>query len=324
MELFHKIPVIDIAALSTARSESELVELSKRFEEVYTKIGFSYIINHGISPWMVQQIFDQARQFHHSPLPEKMKIQQNEFFRGYMPFATSILKVSTLGEAVKPNQSAAFILGFDVDEYEPDFQARVNLAGPNQWPSENLLPDFKRVLLHYRESLTILARNLIRVFSLSLGQDYYALDDYFTQPTTFLRLQHYPPQPDVIPECQYGIAPHTDYGALTLLLQDSIGGLQVKQQDGSWLDVEPLPGAFVLNSGDMMRRLSNDTYISTPHRVINTSGKNRYSIPFFFEPNMHAVLSPVTSKNESILYPPIEYGSYLMKRIKNNYDINAQ
>ncbi|KTD71097.1 iron/ascorbate oxidoreductase family protein [Legionella steelei] len=324
MKIYDQIPVIDVSAIRAAKTKQELMELAEEFKYVYSNIGFAYIKNHGISKELIDSIFEQAKLFHHLPEEEKLKIIQNEFFRGYMPFATSILSVSTLGEAVKPNQSSAFILGHEVADSDPDFKKRINLAGPNQWPDEKLLPNFKNTLIHYRDELTVLVRNLIRMVSLSMGQDYYALDKYFVNPTTFLRLQNYPAQPNIIPEHQYGIAPHTDYGILTILAQDSLGGLQVKQQDDSWLDVEPLEGAFVLNTGDMLRRLSNDTYISTPHRVINISGKERYSIPFFFEPNMHAHISPLVINNVPPKYEPIEYAGYLMRRIKGNYDLGAK
>jgi len=318
-----KLPIIDVSPLFDANNTKDLLALAKRFKEVYTEIGFAYIVNHNISPYQMKSVFEQARLFHHLPEEEKLKIVQNPFFRGYMPFATSILKVSTLGEAVKPNQSAAFILGHEVSDTDPDYKGGINLAGPNQWPSENLLPEFKSVLLHYRENATTLVKDLIRVFSLSLGQHYYALDPYFTRPTTFLRLQHYPAQPEHIPDQQYGIAPHTDYGFLTLLANDDLGGLEVQSTDGTWIDMPPLPGAFVLNVGDMFRRISNDVYISTPHRVINRFGKERYSIPFFFEPNMHAHIVPMLA-NATPKYESIEYSTYLMKRIKGNYEIGAQ
>lgn len=323
MKKYAQVPIIDVSPLYSARSENDLRSLALEFSNVYTNIGFSYLINHGISQCMFDTIFEQARLFHHLPEEEKLKIKQNPFFRGYMPIAGSRFKLSTLGEAIIPNQSAAFILGYDVPEIDPDFKTGINLAGSNQWPDENFLPNFKNILLHYRENLTTLIRNLIRVFALSLNQGYYDFDKYFKRPTTFLRLQYYPAQPDVIPEKQYGIAPHTDWGALTLLAQDSIGGLQVKQYDDTWLDVPPLEGAFVLNTGDMMRRISNDTYISTPHRVINVSGKERYSIPFFFEPDMRAHITPIIT-NTQPLYEPIEYSTHIMKQIKNNYQIGAQ
>ncbi|STX51001.1 flavanone 3-dioxygenase [Legionella busanensis] len=323
MKFNYEIPVIDVSLLATAKSIDELRPLAARLYEVYSQIGFAYIVNHGVPQSIFDAIFEQARLFHHLPEHEKMKIVQNEFFRGYMPFASSILKVSTLGKAVKPNQSAAFILMHEVDKADPDYIKGINMAGPNQWPSEELLPDFKPTLLHYREEMTVLLKNLIRLFSLSFEQSYYAFDHFFYKPTNYLRLQYYPAQPDVIPEDQYGIAPHTDYGFLTLLVQDNVGGLQVlsPEGDGRWIDVPPLEGGIIVNTGDMLRRVSNDTIISTPHRVINTSGRERYSIPFFFEPNMHSMISPIKGKTS---YPTIKYADYIMERIQGNYDIGAK
>ena len=324
MKFNNEIPVIDVSLLKTAESMEELHPLATTLYEVYSQIGFAYIINHGISQTLFDTIFQQARLFHHLPEHEKMKIVQNEFFRGYMPFATSTLKVSTLGKAVKPNQSSAFILMHEVDKADPDYIKGINLAGPNQWPSEELLPDFKSVLLHFREEMTVLLKNLIRLFSLAFDQSYYAFDHLFHKPTNYLRLQYYPPQPDVIPEEQYGIAPHTDYGFLTLLIQDDVGGLQVLNANKEWIDVPPLKGGIIVNTGDMLRRVSNDTIISTPHRVINISGRERYSIPFFFEPNMQSMISPIKKDKNKTTCSTIKYADYIMERIQGNYDIGAK
>ncbi|WP_367605732.1 isopenicillin N synthase family dioxygenase [Legionella sp. W05-934-2] len=323
----HQIPVIDVSDLQKAQKIEDLRPLAKRFFEVYSKIGFAYIINHGISPHLFEDIFEQSRLFHHLPEQEKMKIVQNEFFRGYMPLASSKLNVSTLGKAAKPNQSASFILMHEVDKSDPDYIKGINMAGPNQWPSDDLLPNFKPTLLHYREELTILLKNLIRLFAISLGQDFYAFDPYFYKPTNYLRLQYYSPQPDVIPEDQFGIAPHTDYGFLTLLTQDNVGGLQVLTQENQWIDVPPLEGGIIVNTGDMLRLVSNNTIISTPHRVINTSGRERYSIPFFFEPNMHSMMAPLSIPSDQCIasqFKPIEYADYIMERIQGNYQIGAK
>ena len=163
----------------------------------------------------------------------------------------------------------------------------------------------------------------MRLFALSLGQDYYGFDSYFENPTTFLRLQYYPQQSDVLKENSYGIAPHTDYGFLTLLVQDSIGGLQVLKQGGGWIDVSPLPNGIILNTGDMLKYISGNKIISTPHRVINVSKCDRYSVPFFLEPDMHALISPINKGRDAIDKQAFEYAEYIMARIKGNYDINA-
>lgn len=317
---YDSVPIIDISALASNSSEQERLNLAQVFENVYTNIGFAYIVNHGISQQEIDDIFQQARLFHALPESEKNLIKQNKYARGYVPMGNSTLKLSTLGSAKTANQSAGFILGPEISEKD---YGKTNFHGPNQWPKEKLLPEFRTVLVEYNQKLISLIQDLIRVFSWVLCKNHTRLDNYFANPTTFLRLQYYPAQPDIIPEHQYGMPPHTDYGALTLLAQDNVGGLQVKQPNGTWLDVSPIPGAFILNTGDMMRRISNNRLIATPHRVINISGKERYSIPFFFEPDLEAQITPVISQNEQSLYEPITYGDYLLERFQNNYRVES-
>ena len=148
------------------------------------------------------------------------------------------------------------------------------------------------------------------------------LDAHFERPTTFLRLLYYPPQPPQSPDDLFGSAPHTDYGFITILAQDEVGGLQVRNTDGEWLDAPYMPGAFVMNTADILHRWSNGKLISTPHRVINRSGRARYSNPFFFDPNMHTLVSPLptcVSADNPARYEPVVYGDYLMERLNKNH-----
>ena len=103
---------------------------------------------------------------------------------------------------------------------------------------------------------------------------------HFAKPTTFLRLLRYPPQRQE--DGLFGSAPHTDYGFITLLAQDEVGGLEIRNKAGEWIAAPPIPDTFVMNVGDILARWSNDRFVSTPHRVINRSGRERYSQPFFF------------------------------------------
>jgi isopenicillin N synthase-like dioxygenase len=323
MKVFKEIPQIDLSPVFTD-CQKGLYRVSEDIRQAYTEVGFAYIYNHGFPQELIEAGFEAARFFHGLPLEEKMNIRLNKAYRGYMPFQGSILKVSTLGTAQTPNQSAAFILGYEAEKNDPDYIAQINLAGPNQWP-ENAA-HFKKTITEYNEKMLVLARKMVQVFAVAFGLEPNALDHHFIKPSTFLRLQYYPEQPDLIPESQYGIAPHTDYGFLTLLAQDSRGGLQVRNQEGEWIDAPYIPGTLVLNSSDMLKRMTNDVFISTPHRVINRSGKERYSIPFFFEPNMHTeigILKQFTSKERPAKYPPIEYCNHLMERVHGNYEATA-
>ena len=139
-----------------------------------------------------------------------------------------------------------------------------------------------------------------------------------------MRLLRYPPHPAAANDGQFSSAPHTDYGIITLLAQDASGGLQVRRRDGVWIDAAPLPGTFVLNVADMLARWTNDRFVSTPHRVVNDrTGRDRFSLPFFFDTDMDAViecLPTCAGPGNPPRYEPVRYGDYLMDRLNKNYD----
>jgi len=195
------------------------------------------------------------------------------------------------------------------------------LQGPNQWPG--WLPEFRPAIEAYSEAAERVSRAVIRLIAVALGLPVTSLDKHFDRPTSFLRLLHYPPHPVDASDDQFGAAPHTDYGIITLLAQDNSGGLQVRRRDGGWIDAAPLQGTFVLNVADMLARWTNDRFVSTPHRVVNRSGGDRYSLPFFFDTAMESViecLPTCTGPGNPPRYEKVRYGDYLMNRLNRNYD----
>ena len=140
----------------------------------------------------------------------------------------------------------------------------------------------------------------------------------FDTPTFWLRLLHYPPIPKNSPSDLYGSAPHTDFGCLTILAQDEIGGLQVQTTEGEWIDVPKLEGSFVVNVGDMLSRYTNGILRSTPHRVINKSGRERFSCPFFFDPHTTAIVQPLKGTGEP-KFSPINFSEFLREELEASY-----
>ena len=309
MTEFAEIPVIDIAPLVDAADTSGL---ARDFAKANGETGFGYIVNHGIDPNLRAAVFEASRRFHALPESEKRAISLNRTHRGYIAINTSTDVTTDLAEVTKPNQSASFMMMREDAVADPD----VYLSGPNQWPE---LAGFREACEAYVSAMTELGRGLMKVALDSLGIEDKSILAAFETPTIWLRLLHYPPQPVHAPDDLYGSAPHKDFGCLTLLAQDDIGGLQVQTPNGNWVDAPPMADAFVVNVGDMLHRMSNGRLLSTPHRVINRTGRERYSIPFFFDPHVSTDIAPLPGTG-SPRFSPINFGDFLRHELEAGYD----
>jgi isopenicillin N synthase-like dioxygenase len=302
------LPIIDIAGAGGARALGGVLE----------EIGFAYVVGHGVPQAVIDAAFGASRAFHASTADQKRSLAINQWHRGFMGLATSTVVTSSVARATRPNLSESLMIMHDVatDEVGPPLQ------GPNRWPE--WLPGFRSAIDDYRAEVERVARAVIRLIAEALDLPATALDRHFTKATTFLRLLRYPPHPVEAANDEFGSAPHTDYGIITLLAQDDSGGLQVRARSGGWIDAEPLPGAFVLNVADMLARWTNDRFVSTPHRVINNrTGRDRYSLPYFFDTDMAALiecLPTCAGPGNPPRYPPVRYSDYLMERLDKNYD----
>ncbi|KAG2010348.1 2OG-Fe(II) oxygenase [Coprinopsis cinerea AmutBmut pab1-1] len=199
------------------------------------------------------------------------------------------------------------------------------MQGGNVWPEG--LPGFKEAVLEYYHAAFALGQALFPLFALALELPERWFDDKTTNPAAIMRLLHYPPQdPTKLNEKEIGIGAHTDYECFTILWQDPCGGLQVQNTSGKWVDAVPIPGTVVVNLGDQFARWTNDVFKSTPHRVINRSGRERYSIPLFFGTDYNVLLEPI----ETCVYPdsPPHYevmtaGDYVKSRLDATYAHSA-
>ena len=304
-----QIPKIDISEIEEKEFSRTLLQ---DFFSAYNKYGFGYIINHGIEKTLIEQLFQVSKQFHSQPLSEKMRVALDHNHRGYIAINTSTDVNSKIADVKKPNQSESFMMMREDKSELPD----VYLSGPNQWPK---LENFKEVLEKYTFNMTKLGRNLMRLALLSSGVKDLSVMQSLDTPTIWLRLLHYPPISKNSPSDLYGSAPHTDFGCLTILAQDEIGGLQVQTREGEWIDVPKLEGSFVVNVGDMLSRYTNGLLRSTPHRVINKSGKERFSCPFFFDPHTNAVVQPLKGTGKP-KFSPINFGEFLREELEASYE----
>ena len=304
-----QIPKIDISEIEEKEFSRTLLQ---DFFSAYNTYGFGYIINHGIEKTLIEQLFQVSKQFHSQPLSEKMRVALDHNHRGYIAINTSTDVNSKLADVKKPNQSESFMMMREDKSELPD----VYLSGPNQWPK---LENFKEVLEKYTFNMTKLGRNLMRLALLSSGVKDLSVMQSLDTPTIWLRLLHYPPISKNSPSDLYGSAPHTDFGCLTMLAQDEIGGLQVQTREGEWSDVPKLEGSFDVNVGDMLSRYTNGLLRSTPHRVINKSGKERFSCPFFFDPHTNAVVQPLKGTGKP-KFSPINFGEFLREELEASYE----
>ncbi len=315
-----EIPLIDIGKLVDGGSDQSVARIGAQIREACTETGFFYLANHGVPADAVADAFEANRRFHASPLEEKLKIKRNQWHRGYVAVGGNVAKSSARFESTtRPNQVESFNARHDVAPDHPDYGRKV-LQGPNQWPDD---PSFKLAFQRYDAAVRALGLKLLHPVAVAVGEERGYFDRFFNPPSTNLRMMHYPPGPAVRPEDRFGLHPHTDYGFLTILAQDDVGGLQVQRVGGGWIPAPVIPGSFIVNVGDMLARWTNDAFNSTPHRVIGPAvSTDRYSMALFFDPNVDAqiaCLPQFTGAGRPAKYEPVRYGDYYAMRLDSNF-----
>lgn len=318
--MFSKIPTIDLQSLSDNNLDG-FVEVAKQLKSDFAQFGFAYLVNHGIEKKLIETIFDENKRFHALPLEEKLKIKINDSYRGYMPNKSSQAKVSTEGAASKANIVDSFVMMFEADPDSYEYKNSLYMHGANQWPDN--LPNFKENVCVYRDAMLNLSYKLLKAFALAFDATQEEFQSLFKDPTYFLRLQHYEPQPANL-DNQFGFAPHTDAGLFTILAQDDTGGLDARADDIEWVEISPIPDTLVLNTGVLMSVFTNDQFKAAPHRVRSTANKHRYSIPFLFEPNINAKINRVGIYRNNPLANPLIYKEHIMDRIQGNYGVGKR
>lgn len=309
------LPILDFA-------DADEGTLARQLDQTFSQIGFCYFRGIGVDSAVVEGVFDASRRFHAQPRVAKEAIAMNRFHRGYMAPKTSLIETSSVARVTRPNDSESFMLMHEVAPDDPRHGRP--LDGPNLWPD---LANFRAPVEAYEQAMHAFCLRLLPALALALGLPRDWFDAHFRQPTTFLRLLHYPPQAPDAPDDAFGSAPHTDYGFITILAQDRQGGLEVRRRDGTWLAAPPIPGTWVVNVADMLSRWTNGRWQSTPHRVKNLSGGDRYSCPYFFDMSMDSIVEVLPTCHDASApprFPPVRYGDYLIERLDRNYAYRKQ
>lgn len=321
------IPIINIEKLVHTETENELFNIAEKVKSASIEYGFFYIKGHGISLELQNQLKEQSEQFFKLPLEEKMKISMKKGGRAWRGFF-SVGQELTSG---KPDIKEGLYFGSELKENHPSVKDNLPLHGSNLFPEKP--KNLQSIVLQYINQVEKLGHLLMQILSVSLEKPKNYFEQHFTSdPLLLFRIFHYPA---VAKNDNWGVGEHTDYGLLTILLQDEIGGLQVKSK-GVWVDVPPIENTFICNIGDMLELITNGLYTSTPHRVKNVSGKSRYSFPLFFDPNMQVQVFkipdiPSTFKQQKrwdgadISQYTGTYGAYLLQKIAKVFpDLSAK
>ena len=312
------IPVLDASAY-LAGTPGALDQLAKQLRYAFESVGFYYLRGHGVPIERIKAVFAEAARFHALPLESKMALRINEHNIGYMPMKGSLARSSKVNANTRPSVNEAFFLRRERAPDDPDVIANVRLRGLNRWP--DALPGFRDTVLGYMNTVESLGRRMVPVYAraLDLPADYF--DAMFKKPNVIQRLSHYPAQPHY-EDNEFSIAPHTDSGFMTLLAPNDLPGLSIRLPDGTWFDAPSVPDAYVVNGGNILRRWTNDRFLSTPHRVINTAGQARYAIPFFFDPHPDTVISCLPSCQDALTparHQDITYHDYAVWYASRNY-----
>ncbi|MDF1662998.1 MAG: 2-oxoglutarate and iron-dependent oxygenase domain-containing protein [Planctomycetota bacterium] len=317
MDRRDQLPIVDLALFDG--DDTQRTAVAKQVREACCQSGFFYLIGHGVDDELMNRLETLSREFFSLSPETKNAIHMSKggkAWRGYF----SVGEELTSGVI---DRKEGLYFGAELDEDHPMVKAGVPLHGANLFPS---LSGFRDVVLSYMKALTGLGHTLMELIALSLDLDgHYFRRAYGSEPTTLFRVFNYPP----IEEHQgtsWSVGEHTDYGILTILRQDHLGGLQVKNR-GAWIDAPPIPGTFVINLGDMLERMTGGLFKSTPHRVFNSSAESRLSWPFFFDPNFEMQVEPIFTRlrgqedsltrwdGQSVFDLQGSYGDYLLSKV---------
>ena len=312
--VIEQVPIIDIGELVEDASSSAAESAVSQIANACQTWGFFQITNHGITDDLIQHVWSQTRALFSLPLEQKQQVlRSKDNLWGYYS-----------NELTKNQRDKKEVYDFTHDGIDPIY------GKANRWPDNQ--QDFRLTMQNYFVACTQLSLNLLGAFCLGLDLPAdHMRSDFATNHTGFLRLNYYPVEDPLkgekdgvvkkASEADLGVHHHTDAGALTVLLQDDVGGLQV-YRDGFWHNIPPVPGALVINTGDMMQVWSNDIYQAPVHRVLAMDSIDRYSLPFFFNPAATARVSPlptVVDQRRPSAYRSIEWAKFRGKRTDGDY-----
>ncbi|MBM4264895.1 MAG: isopenicillin N synthase family oxygenase [Deltaproteobacteria bacterium] len=301
------LPIIDFAGFA-ADDPAGKREVARALRGALESCGFFYLRNHGLQKSQIDAVFEQSQRFFASPQGVKNTVRPERAgsSRGYEGIGLQALDEGQPG---------------DLKEIYHCGPERAG-ARPTLWPVG--MDSFKSVLLSYQKSAGECCQRLLRAIALSLTlpEDYFA--EFFEGADSTLRLLHYPPVVAAPLLGQLRAGAHTDFGGISMLVQDESGGLEVQVRDGSWVAAPPIPDTAMVNTGDLLERWTNGLFRSSPHRVVpfgDAPPNDRYSVVLFYSPHRDTVISclePCQSADNPAKYPPVTAGEHVRARAQGS------
>lgn len=307
---FTELPLVDVSGLFS-HDPRQRKDVADRLGRAAHTVGFLYIKGHGVDPRLLKRVLAASRKFFDRSAEFKSRyyIGDAPNHRGYVPTTE---KGSYADETRRRYE--AFDLSLDLPAHDPDYLAGNPLLGPNVWPD---IFGFRGVITEYLNAMLSLGYLLTAAFEehMGVGEGYFR--SRMMKPTSQLRLIHYLENNDPLEDGQ-NMGAHTDYECFTILHQFS-PGLQVLNPAGEWIDVEPIPGTFVINIGDMLETWTGGYLRSTLHRVVN-NGRERYSMPFFMAADYDAEVAPAPGyESDAPRHKPLIAGRHLMRMLLRDF-----
>ena len=307
------LPIIDMAGF-IERDPVRLAQAGAQIRSACATVGFFYIRNHGVPHAAITGMLAASAAFFALPNDTKQRIKAINH-RGYIGFGDALMRGATL-----PDHKESFVFGLERAADDPE--TGLPLRGQNLW--SDAAPDMQNHFTQYYDDVCRCGRDLLAAIAVAFGQDAGFFDDKYTSPLARTNVIHYPPHPTQPRDDLFGGAAHTDYGVITLLLQDNSGGLQVQTPDGNWIEASPIADTIVVNIGDLLQRWSNDRLRSNSHRVINRSGHERYSVATFFDCDYDVLTDPRDfGLGTTPSYPPIKAGDYVLGRVREAFNYRS-
>ena len=307
------IPVIDAGPLRSG-TLADAKQVAMEIRQAAQEVGFFYLCNHGISPEVIMQAYNASKSFFTKPMEWKNTVKINSSHHGFLSIGEARME-----KAKKVDLKESFIWGLELPDNHPSVNSKNPFLGRNQWPAE--MPELKNRVYPFFEAGLQCGKDLMRAFAIGMGIPEESFTKKINEPIARGSIIYYPPQSPDMGETQFGVAPHTDYGCLTLLWQDQVGGLDILNNDGEWVTAHPIEGTIVVNVGDLLMRWTNNAFKSTQHRVVNRKGMERYSMVVAWDPDYDTVVDPslVCQNGEKVLYRPVRCGDYVLSRFDYSF-----